>query len=71
MKRIHLGKLGAVVAASFMPAAWAVIADSVNAGKISTDTLVKAGVAGIGSSIVAVGALLTNAYKEPVHDQND
>jgi len=71
MKKLHLGKLGAVFTASFAPAAWAVLADSVNRGHVGTDTIVKAVVAGLGSSIVAVSALLTNAYKEPVHDQND
>jgi hypothetical protein len=64
MKKLHFGKLGAVFAASFAPAAWAVVADSVNRGHVGTDTIVKAGVAGLGSSIVAVSALLTNAYKE-------
>jgi hypothetical protein len=66
MKKLHLGKLVAVSTASFAPAAWAMIADSVNRGHVGTDTLVKAGMAGLGSSIVAVSALLMNAYKEPV-----
>jgi hypothetical protein len=65
MKKIHLGKLCAVFVASFTPAFWAVIAESVNTGHVSSNILVKASVAGIGSSIVAVSALLMNAYKEP------
>lgn len=64
MKKIHWGKFGAVVTASFVPAFWAVIADSINAGHVNTQTLVKAGVAGVSSSVIATGALLTNAYKE-------
>lgn len=64
MKRVHLGKLGAVFCASFAPAFWAVIAESVNSGHVRSDVLVKASVAGIGSSVVAVSALLMNAYKD-------
>ena len=64
MKRVHLGKLSAVFAASFVPAFWAVVAESVNAGHVRSDVLVKATVAGISSSVVAVSALLMNAYKE-------
>lgn len=64
MKRVHLGKLSAVFAASFAPAFWAVIAESVNSGHVRSDVLVKATVAGISSSIVAVSALLMNAYKD-------
>ena len=64
MKKLHLGKLGAVLTASFVPAFWAVVADSINAGHLGTQTLVKALVAGVSSSVIATGALLTNAYKE-------
>ena len=64
MKRVHLGKLSAVFAASFAPAFWAVIAESVNSGHVGSNILIKASVAGIGSSIVAISALLMNAYKE-------
>jgi len=66
MRKIHWGKFGAVVTASFIPAFWAVVADSLNSGHVSTDTLVKASVAGVSSSVVATGALLMNAYKVPV-----
>jgi hypothetical protein len=66
MRKLHLGKLAAIFVASFTPAAWAVVSESVNAGHVGTDIIMKAVVAGIGSSIVAVSALLMNAYKEPV-----